>query len=188
MLREHTGAGVLDCKRALDETDGDFDKAVEILRNKGLAAAAKKADRATSEGLIGSYIHAGARVAALVEVNCETDFVARTEQFQTLVRDLAMQIVATKPQWVRREDVPVELLDKQRAIFRDELAESGKPANIVEKIIEGKLDKHFKEQCLMEQMFIKDDSLSIANLVTQNIAKLGENIVVRRFARLEIGE
>lgn len=187
-LREQTGAGVLDCKRALDETGGDFNKAVEILRNKGLAAAVKKADREASEGLIGSYIHMGSKVAALVEVNCESDFVARTEQFQSLIRDLAMQVVATRPQWVKREDVPEAELEKQRSAFREELADSGKPADIVEKIIEGKLDKYFKEVCLLEQPFIKDGGTSVNDLITGSIAKLGENIVVRRFARLEVGE
>ncbi len=186
-LREQTGAGVLDCKRALDETDGNFDKAVEILRNKGLAAAAKKADRDASEGLIGNYVHMGSKVAAIVEVNCESDFVARTEQFQTLTRDLAMQVVATSPLFVRREDVPADVADKQRAVYREELADSDKPADIVEKIIEGKLDKYFKENCLLEQPFIKDGGVSVGDLVTASIAKLGENIVVRRFARLEVG-
>ncbi len=188
LLREQTGAGVLDCKRALDETGGNFEKAVEALRAKGLAAAAKKADRAASEGLIGNYVHMGARVAALVEVNCESDFVARTEEFQALARDLAMQVVATRPQWVRREEVPASEQEKQRNAFREELADSGKPADIVEKIIEGKLDKYFKDVCLLEQPFIKDGGVSVGDLVTQSIAKMGENIVVRRFARLEIGD
>ena len=187
-LREQTGAGVLDCKRALDETDGNFDKAVEILRNKGLAAAAKKADRDASEGLIGNYVHMGSRMAAIVEVNCESDFVARTEQFQTLTRDLAMQVVAANPLYVRREDVPADVVEKQRAVYREELVSSDKPADIVEKIIEGKLDKYFKEICLLEQPFIKDGGVSVGDLVTDSIAKLGENIVVRRFARMEVGE
>ena len=187
-LREQTGAGVLDCKRALDETNGSFEKAVEILRNKGLAAAAKKADRDASEGLIGNYVHMGSKVAAIVEVNCESDFVARTEQFQTLTRDLAMQIVATSPLYVRREEVPAEIADKQRAVYREELVDSDKPADIIEKIVEGKLDKYFKEICLLEQPFIKDGGVSVGYLVTDSIAKLGENIVVRRFARLEVGE
>lgn len=187
-LREQTGAGVLDCKRALDEAGGNFDKAADILRNKGLAAAAKKSDRAASEGLIGSYVHMGAKVAALVEVNCESDFVARTDPFQALIRDLAMQVVATRPQWVRREEVPVEELDKQRAAFREDLADSGKPADMIEKIVEGKLDKYLKEVCLLEQPFIKDGGVVVGELITQTIAKLGENIVVRRFARLEVGE
>ena len=187
-LREQTGAGVLDCKRALDETNGSFEKAVEILRNKGLAAAAKKADRDASEGLIGNYVHMGSKVAAIVEVNCESDFVARTEQFQTLTRDLAMQIVATSPLYVRREEVPAEIADKQRAVYREELVDSDKPADIIEKIVEGKLDKYFKEICLLEQPFIKDGGVSVGDLVTDSIARLGENIVVRRFARLEVGE
>ncbi|HRX01948.1 MAG TPA: translation elongation factor Ts [Anaerolineae bacterium] len=187
-LREQTGAGVLDCKRALDETNGSFERAVEILRNKGLAAAAKKADRDASEGLIGNYVHMGSKVAAIVEVNCESDFVARTEQFQTLTRDLAMQIVATSPLYVRREEVPAEIADKQRAVYREELVDSDKPADIIEKIVEGKLDKYFKEICLLEQPFIKDGGVSVGDLVTDSIAKLGENIVVRRFARLEVGE
>jgi len=187
-LRETTGAGVLDCKRALDETSGNFDKAVEVLRNKGLAAAAKKADRETSEGLIGSYIHMGSKVAALVEVNCESDFVARTEQFQTLIRDLAMQVVATKPLYVRRNEVPEAEQEAQRNAFREEQADSGKPADIVDKIVEGKLDKYFKEVCLLEQPFIKDGGTTVNDVVTATIAMLGENIVVRRFARLEVGE
>lgn len=187
-LREQTGAGVLDCKRALDETSGDFDKAVEVLRNKGLAAAAKKSDRDASEGLIGNYVHMGSRMAAIIEVNCESDFVARTEQFQTLTRDLAMQVVAANPKWVRRADVPADVVEKQRSAARDELADSGKPADVVEKIIEGKLDKFYKEACLLEQPFIKDGAMTVNDVVTATIAKLGENIVVRRFARLEIGE
>lgn len=187
-LREQTGAGVLDCKRALDETAGDFDKAIEVLRNKGLAAAAKKSDRDASEGLIGNYVHMGSRMAAIIEVNCESDFVARTEQFQTLTRDLAMQVVAANPTWVRREEVPAEVVDKQRSAARDELADSGKPDDIVEKIIEGKLDKFYKEACLLEQPFIKDGTATVNDVVTATIAKLGENIVVRRFARLEVGE
>ncbi|MER2598053.1 MAG: translation elongation factor Ts [Caldilineales bacterium] len=187
-LRTLTGAGVLDCKKALDETNGDFEKAADLLRQKGLAAAAKKATREANEGLIGTYVHTGSKVAGMVEVNCETDFVARTDAFQTLVKDLAMQVVAARPLYVRREDIPEAVMAAKRAEFAAEMADSGKPADIVARIIEGKADKFFQESLLMEQPFIKDASVTIGDLVTQAIAKLGENIKVRRFARLEVGE
>lgn len=187
-LRALTGAGVLDCKKALEETNGDFDKAADLLRQKGLAAAAKKASREANEGLIGTYVHTGSKVAGMVEVNCETDFVARTDAFQALVRDLAMQVVAARPLYVRREDIPADVLAAKRAEFRAEMADSGKPADIVERIVEGKADKFFQESLLLEQPFIKDGSITVGDLVTQAIAKLGENIKVRRFARLEVGE
>jgi elongation factor Ts len=186
-LRELTGAGVLDCKKALDQTNGDFDKAAALLREKGLAAAAKKATREAKEGLIGSYVHMGAKVAALVEVNCETDFVARTEQFQALVKDLAMHVVASRPRYVRREDIPAAELEEERAKFMAQVADSGKPAEVLAKIVDGKLEKYYEDNCLMEQPFIKDPNATIADVITQAIAKLGENIVVRRFSRLEIG-
>lgn len=187
-LRAQTGAGVLDCKKALEETNGDFDKAAEYLRQKGLAAAAKKASREANEGLIGTYVHTGSKVAGMVEVNCETDFVARTEAFQALVKDLAMQVVAARPLYVRREDIPADVLAAKRAEFLAEMADSGKPADIVERIVEGKADKYFQEALLLEQPFIKDPSVTVNDLITQAIAKLGENIKVRRFARLEVGE
>ncbi len=186
-LREATGAGILDSKKALIQAEGDFDRAVAILREKGLAAAAKKADRAANEGLIGVYIHPGSKVAAMVEVNCETDFVARTEQFQQLARDLAMQVVASRPRWVRREEVPEEEIEKERQIYRAQLANEGKPEHIWDRIIQGKLEKWFQEVCLLEQPFIKEPDLSVKDLLVQNVASLGENIQVRRFCRLEVG-
>jgi elongation factor Ts len=186
-LREATGAGVLDCKEALKESGGDIEQAVTYLREKGMAAAAKRSEREADEGLIGSYIHAGNRVAGLVEVNCETDFVARTEEFQQLAHDLAMQVVAAKPTYLKREDVPSQALEEEKAIYRAQMADSGKPENIVERIVEGKLQKFYEENCLMEQPFIKDPSITVGELVKQKNALLGENIVVRRFARLEVG-
>ena len=186
-LRQATGAGVLDCRKALENAEGDFDRAVEILREKGLSAAAKKASREANEGLIGNYVHMGSKVAALIEVNCESDFVARTDQFQTLVRDLAMQVVAARPGWVRIEDVPAEVIEKEKAIYLAQLGDINKPPNIVERIIDGKLTKFYEENCLLEQPFIKDDSLKVKDLITQGISKLGENIVVRRFSCLEVG-
>ncbi|MCS7055603.1 MAG: translation elongation factor Ts [Thermoflexales bacterium] len=186
-LREATGAGVLDCKKALEQANGDFEKATEILRQKGLAAAAKKAERAANEGIIGSYVHMGAKVAALVELNCETDFVARTEAFQTLARDLAMQVVASRPLYTRREEIPAADLERERAAYTAQLADSGKPDDVVQRIVEGKLEKFYQETCLLEQPFIKDPNLTVGDLVKQAVAKLGENIVVRRFARLEVG-
>ncbi len=185
-LRGLTGAGVLDCRKALDTAGGDFDKAASLLREKGLAVAAKKAERETKEGLIGSYIHAGSKVAALIEVGCESDFVARTEDFQALCKDLAMQVVAAKPTWVRAEDVPADQVEQLRT---DAIAAAaGKPTEVVEKIVSGKLAKFYEETCLLEQAFIKDESIKIKDLITGKIAKLGENVVVRRFARLEVGE
>jgi elongation factor Ts len=186
-LRQQTGAGVLDCKEALEISEGDFEKAVIYLREKGMAAAAKRAHREAEEGLIGSYIHAGSKVAALVEVNCETDFVAHTDEFQELAHDLAMQVVAGKPQYLKREDIPAELVEQEKAVYRAQMADSGKPEQIIERIVEGKLDKFYEETCLMEQPFIKDSSVTVAELVKQKNALLGENIVVRRFSRLEVG-
>jgi len=186
-LREITGAGFLDCKKALADAGGDVEQAIETLRKKGLAAAAKKASRDTNEGLIGHYIHAGSKMAGLVEVNCETDFVARTEQFQQLARDLAMQVVAARPLYVSREDIPAEVLAKENEIFREQMTDSGKPEHIVEQIIQGKVDKWYSEVCLLEQSFIKDPNVSIQNMLTDSVAALGENIRVNRFSRLEIG-
>jgi elongation factor Ts len=187
-LREETGAGVLDCRNALQETDGDFDKAVEYLRQKGLAAAAKRASRATNEGTIGSYIHAGSRVAALVEVNCETDFVARTDDFLALAHDLAMQVVAAKPKYLHPEDIPAEVIEAEKGDYRAQTENSGKPEHVIDKIVEGKLQKYYQEVCLAQQPFIKDEGLTVQDVVTQVAAKLGENIVVRRFVRFELGE
>jgi elongation factor Ts len=186
-LREATGAGVLDCKQALEANNGDFEKATVYLREKGMAAAAKRAEREAKEGLIGSYIHAGSRVAALVEVNCETDFVANTDQFQELAHDLAMQVVAAKPVYLTREDVPDQLLEEEKAIYRAQMADSGKPDHIIDRVVEGKLSKFYEEICLMEQPFIKDTAITVQELVQQRNALLGENIVVRRFVRFEIG-
>lgn len=186
-LRQLTGAGVLDCRKALETTAGDFNRAAELLREKGMTAAAKKAERETREGLIGSYIHMGSKVAALVEVDCESDFVARTNEFQTLCKDLAMQVVAARPNWVRIEDIPADVLEKERESYRAQVADSGKPAAIVEKIIDGKLAKFYEENCLLEQPFIRDENVRVKELITAAVAKLGENITVRRFARLEVG-
>lgn len=186
-LRQETGAGVLACRKALEAANGDFDRAVEILRKQGLAMAAKKASRETREGLIGSYVHMGSKVAALVEVDCESDFVARTDQFQALAKDLAMQVVAARPRWVRIEDVPVDVIEKEKEIYLKQLGDTQKPPHIITRIIEGKLGKFYEENCLLEQPFIKDDELKVRDLITGTVAKLGENIVVRRFARLEVG-
>lgn len=187
-LRDKTGAGFMDCKRALAENNGDVDQAMQFLREKGLAAAAKRAHRAASEGAVSSYVHAGGKIGVLVEVNCETDFVARTEEFQALVKDLAMQIAASSPQYVRREEVPEKAIEDEKKIFRVQASESGKPANVIEKMVEGKLSKFFAEICLLEQPYIKDPSRNVGQLVTDAIAKIGENIVVRRFARFQLGE
>ena len=186
-LRAMTGAGVLDCKKALDETNGDFEKAAESLRQKGLVAAAKKADRQAEEGIVGSYIHMGAKVAALVEVNCETDFVARTDDFQALAKDLAMQVVAARPLYVRREDIPADVLAAERSTFADEVKDSGKPAEVIERILDGKMEKFYQEAVLLDQPFIKDGNVTIGDLIKQSIARLGENVIVRRFVRYEIG-
>ena len=187
-LREATGAGVLDCKNALQETGGAFDKAVEYLRQKGLAAAAKRADRAANEGTIGSYVHAGSHVAALVEVNCETDFVARTDDFLALAHDLAMQVVAAKPKYLLPEDIPAEVIEAEKGDYRAQVENAGKPEHVIDKIVEGKLQKYYQKVCLVQQPFIKDEGLTVQDVVTQRAAKLGENIVVRRFVRFELGE
>ncbi|MBN1656985.1 MAG: elongation factor Ts [Anaerolineae bacterium] len=186
-LRQATGAGVLDCKEALQASEGDFDKAATYLREKGLAAAAKRAEREADEGLIGSYIHAGSKVAALVELNCETDFVARTDQFQELAHDLAMQVVAAKPLYLNRADVPQAIVEQEMSVYRAQMADSGKPAQIVERIVQGKLDKFYEEVVLLEQPFIKDPAVTVGEMVQQKNALLGENLVVRRFVRFEVG-
>lgn len=187
-LRQATAAGVLDCKKALDASDGDFDKAVEYLREKGLAAAAKRAGRAASDGIIGVYVHHGSRVAAMVELNCETDFVARTEEFQTLAHDLAMQVTATQPQFLTREDVPPKVIETEKRTYREEMADQNKPEHILDRIVEGKLKKFYQEACLLEQPFIKDDDLTVDDLIKNAIAKIGENIVLRRFVLYQIGK
>ena len=184
-LRGATGAGMLDCKNALSETDGDFDRAVEYLREKGLSAAAKKADRVAHEGIIGSYVHHGSKVAAMVELNCETDFVARTEQFQGLARDLAMHIVASNPEYVAREEVPAEVLDREISIYKAQA--SGKPEKILDRIAEGKLEKWYSDVCLMEQDYFKDSDRNVKDVLVENIASLGENIQIRRFSRMQVG-
>ena len=186
-LRQETGAGVLDCKEALEASNGDLKKAVAYLREKGAAAAAKRSDREADEGVIGSYIHAGSKVGALIEVNCETAFVARTDDFQALAHDLAMQVVAAKPLYLAPEDIPAEVLEKEKEKVRAEMQGSDKPDAIIERIVEGKLKKLYEETCLLEQAFIKDTALTVRELVQEKNAKLGENIVVRSFARLEIG-
>jgi elongation factor Ts len=186
-LRTATGAGVNDCKKALEEAAGEFEQAVEILRKKGLASAAKKASRDTREGIIGTYVHHGSKAAALVELNCETDFVARTDQFQQLARDLAMHVVASRPQWLNREEVPGDAVEKEKSIYHEQMVNSGKPAQVVDRIVEGKLDKWFSDVCLLEQPFIKNPDRSVQDLITESVAALGENIRVTRFARLEIG-
>lgn len=187
-LRDKTGAGMMDCKKALAESGGDLDKAVVYLREKGLAAAAKRSARAASEGMVGSYIHAGGKIGVLIEVNCETDFVARTPQFQTLVKDLAMQVAAANPRCVRREELSADVLEAERNISRAQASTSGKPAAVIEKIVDGKMEKFFSESCLLEQPFIKEPQRTVSQLVTDAIAQLGENIVVRRFARFQLGE
>ena len=184
-LRELTGAGVLDCKKALDATGGDMEKAAAILKEKGLAAAAKKAERKAADGRVEVYVHPGAKLAAMVEVNCETDFVARTPDFLALCHDLAMQVAASGPQWVAREDVPADALEERKKEFRAQV-EGNKPENVIERAVEGKLAKFYQENCLLEQAFIKDDAKTIQQLVKETIAKLGENIVVKRFARFQI--
>ncbi|CVK17624.1 MULTISPECIES: translation elongation factor Ts [Sporomusa] len=187
-LRERTGAGMMDCKKALGETNGDMEKAVDYLREKGLAAAAKKASRIASEGLVEAYIHGAGRIGVLLEVNCETDFVAKTDGFKSLVRDIAMQIAAANPSYVAREEVPEEILNHEREILRAQALNEGKPANIIEKMIGGRLEKFYKEACLLEQPFIKDPDKTIKQLITESVAKIGENISVRRFTRYHLGE
>ncbi|MBN2332810.1 MAG: translation elongation factor Ts [Deltaproteobacteria bacterium] len=187
-LREKTGAGIMDCKRALKEKEGNLEEALDFLREKGLAAASKKSGRITSEGLVGSYIHAGGKIGVLVEVNCETDFVARTDEFQAFVKDICMQIAAANPAGVLREDIPAEIVEREKQIFKTQALDSGKPENIVDKIVTGKLEKFYQENCLMEQPFVKDTDLTVEALVKDMIAKTGENISIRRFTRFVMGE
>ena len=185
-LREMTGAGMMECKKALAETNGDLNKAVDALRKAGIAKAEKRADRAASQGRVESYVH-DSRIGVLVEVNCETDFVARTDDFRTLCRDLAMQVAAAAADYVRREEVPAERIERERAIYRDQVKNEGKPAAIADKIVDGKLNKFYGEVCLLEQAFIKDDKIVVGDLVKQMSSKTGENIVVRRFVRFRLG-
>ena len=187
-LRERTGAGMLDCKNALTEKDGDVEKAIEYLREKGLAAAAKKAGRIAAEGLCESYIHGGGRIGVLLEINCETDFVAKTDEYKSLAKDICMQIAASKPEYVRREEVPESILEKEKEIFTAQALNEGKPANVVEKMITGRIEKFYKEICLLEQPFIKNTDITIQDLLVEKISKIGENINVRRFVRYELGE
>lgn len=191
-LREKTGAGMMDCKKALVESSGDFEKAVEYLRKKGLSAAAKKAGRTASQGMVSSYIHGGGKIGVLVEINCETDFVARNEQFQGFVRDVAMHIAAANPQYVKQEEVPGSIIEKEKEIFLAQLKQdpknSNKPPQVLEKIIEGKVKKFFDETCLVNQAFVKDPDKTIGQLTTEMVAKIGENINIRRFVRFTLGE
>ncbi|MDF2545871.1 MAG: tsf [Anaerosolibacter sp.] len=186
-LRESTGAGMMDCKKALEETNGDMEKAVEVLREKGLAKAAKKAGRIAAEGLVESYIHGG-RIGVLVEVNSETDFVAKNDEFKQFVKDVAMQIAASNPLYIRREEVSEEVIQKEKEILRAQALNEGKPEKIVDKMVEGRIDKFFKEVCLLEQPFIRDPDITIQDLLNQKIAKIGENLSIRRFMRFEVGE
>jgi len=187
-LREKTGAGMMDCKNALVESKGDTEQAIVILRKKGLASAQKKAARVAAEGMIGHYIHAGGKLGVLVEINSETDFAARSDEFQILVKDIAMHIAAQNPLYVKREDVPAEVLEKEREIYRDQARASGKPANIVEKIAEGKLESYYEMACLYDQKFVKDPNITVKELINNLVGKIGENIQVRRFARFKTGE
>lgn len=187
-LREMTGAGMMDCKKALTETEGDFEKAVDFLRKKGLSQAAKKAGRDTSEGLVYAYIHPGNTVGVLIEVNCETDFVARTEAFQAFVHDLAMHVAAAQPRWVSSEESSADEIEHEKKIYMDQMRESGKPEAILEKIVEGKIKKFFQESCLLEQPFVKDTDKTIQDLLTAKIAELGENMKIARFARFQLGK
>ncbi|MCA9460754.1 MAG: translation elongation factor Ts [Nitrospira sp.] len=187
-LRVKTGAGILDCQKALQETQNDVEKAIDLLRQKGLAAAQKKAGRETKEGLISAYIHSGSKIGVLLEINCETDFVARNEEFQGFAKEVALQIAASQPQFVKREDVPADLIEREKNVYLGQMKESGKPESAWEKIMAGKLEKFFQEQCLLEQAFIKDPSMTIQDLISQKIAKLGENISISRFTRYQLGQ
>ena len=187
-LREATGVGFLDCRAALEEANGDFDKAVDLLRERGLAKAAKRADREASEGVLELYNHGNGRVGVIVEVNCETDFVARSESFRTFAHDIALQIAASSPRWVKEDDIPQDVLDHEAEIARNRAIEEGKPEKILDRIVEGRLAKFYQQVCLMEQPFVKDEDKTVQDLITEATARLGENIVLRRFARYEVGE
>ena len=187
-LREKTSAPMMDCRKALEEAKGNIEEAIVVLRKKGIATAAKKATRVTSEGAVTSYIHAGGKIGVLLEVNCESDFVARNEHFQEMVKDIAMHIAATDPRFIRKEDVTPEAYEKEKDIYRAQAAATGKPAPVVEKIVEGKMSKFYEEVCLLNQPFVKDPAITIEQLIATTVGKLGENIAVRRFARFKIGE
>ncbi len=187
-LRERTGAGMMDCKKALTETNGDMSKAIEFLREKGLAAAAKKAGRVAAEGIVDSYIHGNGRIGVLVEVNIETDFAAKNEEFKSFVKDILMQIAAAKPEYIRREEVPAEVVEKEKEILKAQALNEGKPEKIIEKMVEGRIEKFYKEVCLLEQPFVKDPDKTIQQMLTEKIATIGENINIRRFVRFERGE
>jgi elongation factor Ts len=187
-LRDATGAGMMECKAALTEAKGDLDAATTILRKRGLATATKKAGRSTNEGMIGHYIHMGGKIGVLVEVNCESDFVARTEEFQRLVKEIAMHIAAASPQYVRREDVPADILERERGIYKGQMDGQNKPPNVIDKIVEGKLNSFYEQTCLLDQPSVRDPKVTIGQLVTQIIAKMGENIAIARFVRFKLGE
>ena len=187
-LRQRTGAGVIDCRTALQEAKGNMEAAIDFLRRKGLATAAKKAGRIATEGLVSSYIHAGGKMGVLVEINCETDFVAKTEDFQTFVKNIAMHIAAANPQYIRREEIPGEVLERERTIYRTQAQESGKPEKVIDKIVEGKMERYYSEVCLLEQTYVRDSDLTIKELADAMVAKIGENISIRRFARFQLGE
>lgn len=187
-LRQRTGAGVVDCKAALQEAKGDMEAAIEYLRRKGLATAAKKAGRIATDGQVSAYIHAGGKMGVLVEINCETDFVAKTEDFQAFVKNIAMHIAAANPQYIRREDIPPEVLERERRIYRSQALDAGKPEKVINKIVEGKLERFYSEVCLLEQTYIKDSDLTVKEVFDALIAKIGENITIRRFARFQLGE
>ncbi|MFZ1944698.1 MAG: translation elongation factor Ts [Acidobacteriaceae bacterium] len=187
-LREKTGAPMMDCRNALTEAKGDMEEAVVVLRKRGMASAAKKASRTASEGAVGTYIHAGGKIGVLLEINCESDFVARTPDFQELLKDISMHIAATDPRYIRKEDVTAEDLEREKEIYRAQAAQTGKPAPVIEKIVEGKMSKFYEEVCLLEQPFIKEQTVIIAQLIAQKVGKLGENIQVRRFARFKVGD
>jgi elongation factor Ts len=186
-LRDKTGAGMMDCKAALQETGGDMEKAIDHLRKAGVMKAAKRAERATGQGIISSYVHAGSKLAVLVEVNCETDFVAKTDLFQTFAKDVAMHVAAQNPLVVERAQLPADVLERERTIYKEQALESGKPENIVDKIVDGKIDKYYSEVCLLEQPFVKDTDMTVGDLLTNTIATLGENIRIARFVRVEVG-
>ena len=187
-LRERTGAGMMDCKKALTETSGDIDKAIDFLREKGLAAAAKKAGRVAAEGLVEAYIHAGGRIGVLVEINCETDFVAKTDAFKNLAKDIAMHIAAANPTYLRRDEVPTNELEHEKEVLSEQARNEGKPEKIIEKMVSGRIEKYYKEVCLLEQPFIKNPDITVKELITESIAKIGENINVRRFVRFQLGD
>lgn len=187
-LREKTGAGFMDCKKALAETGGDVEKAIDYLRKRGVAAAAKKADRVVTDGAVGAYVHPGGKVGVLLEINCETDFVARNAEFQALLKDMAMQVAAANPRYVRREEVSAEESEREKSIYRQQALETGKPEKVIEKIVDGKMERFYSEVCLLEQPFIKDPDRKVSAVINDAIARLGENIQVRRFARYHLGE